>query len=86
MNGINRGKITEASERLCEIFEELHLNMDERAIVAYSAYITAKKFETLEELVLGTKEQPQKISKVQILTAVVGTVAVIISIISILFN
>ena len=50
MNGINRGKITEASERLCETFEELHLNMDERAIVAYSAYAAAKRFDVFEEL------------------------------------
>lgn len=76
-------EIMEAGERICEIFEELHLTMDERAIVAYSTYITAKKFETLEELVLGTKEQPQKIPKVQIFTAVCSTLAVIISLICI---
>lgn len=83
MAGINREKIMEAVERICETFEELHLTMDERAIVSYSTYITAKKFETFEELVLETKEEPQQISKIQILTAVVGTVAVIISTISI---
>lgn len=81
---MNRTKTLEAVERICEVFEELSLTMEERAIVAYSAYITAKKFETLEELVLETKEKPQQISKIQILTAVVGTVAVVISIISIL--
>lgn len=86
MSGINREKIMEAGERICEIFEELYLTMDERAIVAYSAYLTAKRFDTFEKLEKDAEERPQKISKVQILTAVVGTVAVIVSIISILFN
>ncbi len=86
MSGINREKVLAATERICETFEELSLTMEERAIAAYSTYITAKRFETLEELVLETKEKPQQISKGQILTAVAGTVAVILSIISILFK
>ncbi len=86
MSGINREKIMEAGERICEIFEELYLTMDERAIVAYSVYLTAKKFETLEELVLETKEQPQKIPKVQVFTAVCSTLAILISTIVLLLK
>lgn len=86
MSGINRERIMEAGERICEIFEELYLTMDERAIVAYSAYLTAKKFETLEELALETKEQPQKIPKVQVFTAVCSTLAILISTIVLLLK
>lgn len=81
MSGINREKIMEAGERICEIFEELYLTMDERALVAYSVYLTAKKFETLE-----TKEQPQKIPKVQVFTAVCSTLAILISTIALLLK
>ena len=86
MNWINKEKTTEAVERVCEIFEELHLTMDERAIVAYSAYAAAKRFDMFEELEKEAKEKPQKISKIQIFTAVCATLAIIISAIAVLFK
>lgn len=86
MNGINRGKITEASERLCETFEKLHLNMDERAIVAYSAYAAAKRFDAFEELEKEAGKKPLRTSKVQIFIAVCSTLAILISTIALLLK
>lgn len=83
MSEISREKVSTAIRRICETFEELNLTMEERAIVSYSTYITSQKFETLEELKQRTKEQPQKIPKIQIFAAVAGTGAVILSTISI---
>lgn len=84
MTGISKEKITIAAERICETFEELHLTMEERAIVAYSVYAAAKRFEAFEELERGEKiaEKPQGISKVQIVTAVCSALGITISIIA----
>lgn len=86
MNGINREKIMEAGERICEIFEELYLTMDERAIVAYSAYLTAKRFDTFEELEKEAEKKPLRTSKVQIFIAVCSTLAILISTIALLLK
>ena len=40
---MDRTKVIEATKRICEVFKELHLTMEERAAVAYSAYVTAIK-------------------------------------------
>lgn len=83
---MNREKINAAGERICEIFEELHLTFEERAVVAYSLYTVSTKFWELEELRLTReeKERPQQISKNQIITAVCSSIAIIVSIICIL--
>lgn len=83
MSEINREKVSTAVRRVCETFEELNLTMEERAIVSYSTYKAAQRFKTQEELTQRTREQPQKIPKIQIYAAVVGTGAVILSTISI---
>lgn len=64
MSEINREKVSTAVQRICETFEELHLTMEERAVVSYSTYMAAEKFKTLEELTQQTREQPQKIPKI----------------------
>lgn len=88
MAGISKEKVMTAVERTCETFEELHLTMEERAIVAYSTYAVAKRFETFEELEKQkeVEEKPQKTSKFQIYAAVCSTSAIIISVIAIILG
>ena len=69
----------EAAERICEVFEELYLTMEERAIVAYSVYAAAKRFDAFEELEKEVGNKPPRTSKVQIFTVVCSIFAVIIS-------
>ena len=83
---MNRTKVIEATKRMCEVFDEMHLTIEERAAVAYSAYVTAIKFRTLEKSILKTKEESQKISSIQKFTAVAGTVALVLSIISLVLR
>lgn len=85
---MNKDRVNEAVGRVSKTFEELSLTMEERAVVAYSAYTVAKNFETLEELMetRKTEERPQQISKIQIITTVCSTLAIIIGIIAMLLK
>lgn len=92
MEEIRRTKIKEAIKETSNVYEKLDLNMTEIEIVSRSQNVAAratlakKQLETEAEEALEEQQTPMKMIIIKWMPAICSTLAIILSIISMLLN